>query len=162
MNSQDEQRVNIKFCIHFHKSLTGMAKLLREAYRSECMAELMIHEWQALLCDKKGGQLRMSITETNIYTVRAIIRALEALLHIPGTIIHRIFTKKLKVVPVASVWVLHMLTSDQILIYVKSTSKFLGLLEKDSNYLSRVVTCDKTWVHHYHSLSGKVSIGRRK
>ncbi len=64
MNSQDEQCVNIKFCVHFHKSVMEIIKLLRGAYGSECMPELTIHKGhstfsrnlnEAPLCEKKGG-----------------------------------------------------------------------------------------------------------
>ncbi len=100
MNSQDEQHINIKFCIRFGKAATKMIKLLREEYESECITESTIHKWhstfsknlnEASLIEKKGGEPQMSITETNINTVWAIIdddqhlstSALETLLHIP-------------------------------------------------------------------------------
>ncbi len=76
VNSLEEPHVNIKFCVYLCKLLMGMIKL-REAYRSERMVESIIHEWhstfsknlkEALLCEKKGGQSRTSITEMNINT----------------------------------------------------------------------------------------------
>ncbi len=105
-------------------------KLLREAYGSECecTTESTIHKWHFTfsknlnkepLHEKKDGQPRISITETNISIVQAVIddnqhlstRAVEALLHIPQMIIHHILKEKL-MVHRASTWVPHMLTSD--------------------------------------------------
>ncbi len=49
MNSQDEQRVNIKFCILLCKSVMETIKLLREVCCPECMTESPIHERQFLI-----------------------------------------------------------------------------------------------------------------
>ncbi len=103
-----------------------MIKLLREACGLECIAESMIHKWhstfsknvcEVLLCEKKGGQPRTSIIETNINTLQEVIDddrnlstgTLEALLHILRAIIHCILTEKLAMVRMASTWVPHML-----------------------------------------------------
>ncbi len=91
--------------------------------------------------------------ETEHNTVRAVTddyrhlstRALEALLHIPWTIIHHILSEKLEMVHMASTWLPHMLTSDWMWICIESASKFPGLIAEDSTYLNRVVTCDETW-----------------
>ncbi len=72
----------------------------------------------------------MLIVETNNKTVRAVIdddrhlstRTLEALLHIPQMIIHRILVEKLEMMRVASTRVPHMLTSGQTQIHVESAS----------------------------------------
>ncbi len=78
MISQNEQRVNIKFCVYLRKQSMETIKLLREAYGSECMAASTIYEWyysfsenrnKAPLHEKKSGQPRMSIMETNINTI---------------------------------------------------------------------------------------------
>ncbi len=98
--------------------MTETNELLREANGSGCVAESMVHKWhstfqtnlnEVLLLEKKGGRLQMSITETNINTMRAVIddnrhlstRALGALLLIPPMIIRRILTEKLEMVCVA-------------------------------------------------------------
>ncbi len=85
----------------------------------------------------------MLTTETNINTVRAVIdddqhlstRALEVFLHIIWTIILCILTKKLEMVSVAQTSVSHMLTDDQMRIYVVSTWKFMALITEYSTYL---------------------------
>ncbi len=180
VNSRDEQLVNIKFCVHLRKLGMETIKLLREACGCVCMAELTTHKWhstfstnlnEALLREKKGGEPPMLIMETSINTVRAVVndhwhlstKALEALLHIPQMMIHLYLTEKQEMAHVASVWVLHTLTSDQMWIYVQGASKFLRLIAEDSTYQNQVMTCDETWAHHYdRSLSRKVSIGRGK
>ncbi len=79
----------------------------------------------------------------NINTVQAVIgdshlstRALENLLHILRMIIHCILAEKLEMLRIASTWVPHMLTSDQIQIHVMITSKFLELIAEDLTNLS--------------------------
>ncbi len=114
---------------------------------------------------RKGGQPRVLIMEKNINTIRVVIDddrhlstgALEALLYIPRMIIHHILTKKLEMMYVASTWVWHMLTRDQMSICIERTSKFLGFIVEDSTYLNNVVMCDETWVHHYDPLTKRES-----
>ncbi len=64
---------------------------------------------------------------------------------------------------VTSIWVPHMLISDQMWICVESTSNFLGLIVEDLTYVNRVVVCDETRLHHYNLLTKwEISVGRGK
>ncbi len=59
MNFQDEQRINIKFCVHLHKLVIEIIKLLIEAYRFKCMAETMIHQVEFHLLKKPEWSTQM-------------------------------------------------------------------------------------------------------
>ncbi len=52
MNSQDEQHINIKFCIRLQKSVIETIKLMSEAHSTECMAEWIICKWQSTFSKK--------------------------------------------------------------------------------------------------------------
>ncbi len=45
INSQNEQHINIKFCICVHKSATEMIKMLRATYRFQCIST--IYKWHS-------------------------------------------------------------------------------------------------------------------
>ncbi len=127
-------------------------------------------DWSITMWEKRWSTKNVDHGK-NINTVWAVIdddrhlstRALEALLHIPQMIIHCILTEKMEMVHVALIWVLHIVTNDQIQIRDESASKFLGLIQKIR------LTWTEWWramrrgcITKTHSLSERVSTEKRK
>ncbi len=174
MDSKDEQRVNIKFCVRLGKNTVETIALMKQAYGDDSLSPSAIKRWHAeFLKDLNKSPMRQyssgrpnsAVTEININTVRAAIdedrhlsiRALEGILNLSRMTIQRILTDRLGMKRVCSTWVPHMLTRAQLDLRVERANEVLGLIAEDPTYLDRVITCDESWVHYHDPLSKRES-----
>ncbi len=57
----------------------------------------------------------------------------------------------------ASSWAPHMLPSDKMEIWVKSASKFLGLIAENLTFVNWLLTYNETLVVHFNPLTKQLS-----
>ncbi len=95
--------------------------------------------------------------ETNINTVAAIIRddhhmsvrMLESMVHISKLSIHWILSEHLQMCRVYSTWGPHFLMCEQMEWRLEVAKEWVQRVRRNGNFLSKVITSDKTWVHYF-------------
>ena len=69
-----------------------------------------------------------------------------------------ILTSQLKMSHVSARWVPRLLTEEEKQVRVSVSKTFLRKVERDSTFLSRIITTDETWVHYYESEDKRMSV----
>ena len=90
--------------------------------------------------------IKAKIDENRRFTVRALVDELG----IPKTTIHRILSEYLGLKKICARWIPRILSGDQRQKRVESSQRNLDLFQRDpEKFLSRIVTMDESWIHHY-------------
>lgn len=109
--------------------------------------------------EARSGRPSTSTTETNIDNVNRLVlkdrrynvRFIAQEVGLPKSTVHEILKQSLGLSKVCQRWVPRILTTDQKELRVQHSRQLLALYERDpKNFLSRFVTVDETWVHHFH------------
>lgn len=114
---------------------------------------------------------RTSITANNISSVRRLIEddrrrttseiASEVGISYGST--YSILTEELGYRKVCARWVPRLLTADQKLHRLQVCGRLLARFqEQGDQFLTHIITCDETWVHHYTPESKRASMEWRK
>ncbi len=72
---------------------------------------------------------------------------------ISKSFIHRILSKHLQMCRICSTWVPHFLACKQMEHCVEVAKVWVQRVRRDRNFLSKVITCDETWVHYFNPKS---------
>ena len=173
MDLKLEQRFAIKFCVRLKKNVTETIEMMKTAFGNEIYSDMTIRRWHAEFSEGResafltphGGQLITTATDEKKNTIAVAIwedrhlsvRRMEELLHIPKSSIHRILKDNLGMKRVASTWVPHMLTAEQLKTRVDICEENLQRFHDNPDLLKRIITCDEMWVHHYDPQSKRES-----
>ena len=107
--------------------------------------------------DPRFGRPSTSTNDDHVETVRAVIRgnrrltvrevAAEEGISIGSC--HQIFTEKLQMCLVSAKFMPHLMSDDQKENHVKISQELLGNANGNENFLTNIITGDKTWVYGY-------------
>ena len=101
-----------------------------------------------LLSDQITDQIHELIVEDRRISAKSIAEQLD----ISGVRVGSIIHEDLDMRKLSAKWVLKCLNADQKLQRCQSSEQLLEFFQHDPNYfLSRLVTMDETWLHHYDS-----------
>jgi len=169
--SNIEYRTIIKFFTLKGLNATEITEELKEVYDESAPAYSTVAKWVAEFKDDptrdfkdapRSGRPSTTTTDENIKAVEHIVmrdrqisvRRVAAELNIPKTIVHEIMSNYLGMRKVCVRWVPKFLTPLQRANRVECCQELLQACELNSaQFLSRIVTGDETWVHHYDPLS---------
>ncbi len=95
----------------------------------------------------RGGTKKLIVVEVNINAVASVIqedrhasvRLLERQLNIPKSIIHWILTEHLGMCRIASTWVSHFLTMEQMQQHVEACYENFAFIAEDPSVLSKII-----------------------
>jgi [histone H3]-lysine36 N-dimethyltransferase SETMAR len=165
LNISVQQRVNVKFCLKLGKTATECHETLKTVYGSDCLSRTQIFEWykrfkdgrESFEDDERSGRPRTSITDSNVEKVKEVIRkdrrlgvrAIAELTHINRESVRRILVEELDMKKVCAKMVPRLLTPEQKECRMNISADILESIERDPNFLERVVTCDETWIFQY-------------
>lgn len=170
-----EYRAVIKFLTKQGKT----PKLIREemlvVYGNDCPSKSTICEWSKLFKhgreslddDPRQGRPVEVVTEDVVENCKSLIledarlkkRQLSALLGVSETTVFRILHEYLGMSKVSARWVPRMLSPFQMRVRAEASQQFLALCGDEPDLIiSRLVTGDETWVHHYDPESKQESM----
>ncbi len=127
-------------------------------------------DWELTALEPHSGRPTSIVTETNINAVVAIIKedhhimsvkTLESMVHISKSSIHRILSEHLQMHRVCSAWVPHFLMCKQMKQRVEVAKEWVQRVQRDHNFLSKVIVCDKMRVHCFNHKNKRESEDRR-
>jgi len=161
----NEQRMNIKFCVKLGKTQTETNEMLKIAYGDKCLSRTQVFEWHRRFKEgrddvddnQRSGRPIESLTVGNIEKVAEFVKSskkssvkfMEMELGIPQTIVYRILTEKLGLRKVNSKFVPHQLKDEQKMKRMEHCQCIIKEARKDENFLKTIVTGDETWCFQY-------------
>lgn len=168
--SDFEHRAVIKFFTRKGLNATEIKKELDEVYADSAPSYRTVAKWVAEFKDPergfedapRSGRPPTITTSENIEAVDRVvmrdrqvsIRRIADELGISKTIVFEIMTNRLGMKKVCTRWVPKLLTPLQRANRVECCQELLSQSEADpTNFLSRIVTGDESWVYHYDPLS---------
>ncbi len=158
---QTEQRYAIKFSVWLQKSGVETMEMLRQCYGEHYLIHAMILRLhakftadleQSVALQPRSGCNISVWTETTVNTIAAtiredhhlLVRRLKSQIHIPKTTLHRILRDDLGMRYVCSMWVVHMLTREELNTRFEMCQENLNVIKMDTDYLKRVITSDES------------------
>ncbi len=139
---------------------------MKEVYQDDCLGWSTIlsqHNFftkgrESAALELHSGQLALIVIETNINTFAAIIRddrhilvrMLESMVHITKSSIHQFLNEHLQMRRICCTWVPHFFMCEQMKWHVEVAKEWVQTVKRDRNFLSKVIMCDKTWIHYFN------------
>jgi len=168
-----EQRTCLKFCFLLGKTPTESLEMLQEAFKEQTLSCARVFEWFSRF--KKGdlsiedqprsGRPSSSQNNENIAKIREKLNkdhryTIDELSEVTGvswSSVQRILTQDLGMRRVAAKFVPRLITEDQRKSRLAVCQDLKRELENDPNFLSRVITGDKSWCYGYDPESKQAS-----
>jgi len=167
MYQRKEQRVCIKVCANFGKSFTETLTMIQQAFGDQSLSRARVFQWHARF---KTGRTSVDDDErtwrpTSCTTPETVTRIQELLRQDRRRTVHdiaeevgigygtcqRVLTEELGMHRVTAKFVPRILTADQKEQRVNVCAELRQLTSDDETFLSRVITCDESWVCGYDS-----------
>jgi hypothetical protein len=165
MESTLEQRCALHFCFLLKKTASEAHVMLKEAYGDDTMSLSQSNRWfkrfnegdhdvhdkprsgrpSSCRNDEKVTLIKNLVNEDRRKTVRQLSEESEMSL---GSV-HAVLTEDLSMRRVAAKFVPRLLTEEQTENRLNICLDLQARIKTDPNFLSRVVTCDETWVYAY-------------
>ncbi|CAH2257986.1 jg25254 [Pararge aegeria aegeria] len=170
-----EHRAVIKFLTKQGKSVQTILEEMSSVYGESCPGKTMVYKWHTLFKqgrasledDPRPGRPIEVTTPEIIQKVEKLIledarlkkKQLAEMVGVSDTTIFKILHDHLGMTKVSARWVPRMLTPPQKQQRVECSRAFLDLCNEDQDgVLTRIVTGDETWVHHYEPESKQDSM----
>lgn len=170
-----EYRAVIKFLTRQGKSVATIMNEMSLVYGDSCPGKTMVYKWHSLFKqgresledDPRPGRSIEVTTPALIQKVEQIVledarlkkKQLAEMVGVSDTTIFKILHDHLGMSKVSARWVPRILTPLQKQQRVECSRAFLDLCNEDKDgVLSRIVTGDETWVHHYEPESKQDSM----
>lgn len=170
-----EYRAVIKFLTRQGKSVATIMNEMSLVYGDSCPRKTIVYKWHSLFKqgresledDPRPGRSIDVTTPALIQKVEKIVlenarlkkKQLAEMVGVSDTTIFKILHDHLGMSKVSARWVPRMLTPPQKQQRVECSRAFLNLCNEDTDgVLSRIVTGDETWVHHYEPESKQDSM----
>jgi len=164
-----QQRCVTEFCVKLGKSCNETLDMLQQAYGGETLSHAAVFQWWRHFKDSNtrminkahSGRPSTAVTDVNITKAaellendrRLTLRELSASLSISFKCTQHIVTEILQMRCVCARWVPRNLTEEQMQRRVQVCMNTVQMSETIPNILTSIVTCDKSWIHHYDPLS---------
>ena len=161
----DEQYAALKFCFRLNKTSAEAYEMLQEAYGEFVLPYSTARRWFKMFKDgrksisKEGGPGApvIALTEENINTAAVIVRedrritlrTLSEIMNISLGATHMLVTEKLHMRRVCARWVPRLLIPEQKDTRVQVCMQLKMMLQEDPEFLSKVITADESWLHHF-------------
>jgi AraC-like DNA-binding protein len=164
MESKLEQRAAIKFCLKLGKSATETFNLVKTAYGDNALKKTQAYEWfgrfkagrESIKDDERSGRPKDGRNEQTIAKVRDLItsdrrltvREISLQLSLGFGTVQRILTDDLGMSRVSAKMVPKLLT-DEAEKRLTTSQALLQLSEEDTDFMSKIITGDESWVYGY-------------
>ena len=165
-NKKKDQRANIKFCIANGFSAENTFDYLKKSHPTDHYSLRNVYRWYryfnkegrtSLIDRSRCGAPVKKRTQENIDRVQELILNDRRLtvdiisdeLNLSKTIVHRILTENLKMKRVASKVVPRILSDEQKKKRLDNSKEMLLKIQKNPEFLKRVITGDESWVYGY-------------
>jgi hypothetical protein len=166
MQASLEQRYALNFfCVKMGNSASETLEMLSKAYRQATLSSAQVYRWHKAFKDgresvedeQRSGLVSSSKTQRNVDAVMSVlnrdrrltVRMIAEELELAKTVVHEIVTQELMMRKVCAKLVPKYLSSEQ-----KEHRQFvcrdlLDRLVTEPNFMTRVITGDKSWVSEY-------------
>lgn len=172
--TRKEQRAVIRFLWATGLGATEILNQMRPVYGDKCFVLTAVHSWcqkfssgrETLVDDKRSGRHVVATNNEVIEKIDAFIRTdrrvsiTDIVSHtgISRASVHRVVHDHLKFRKVSARWVPRQLKPEQQAVrMIMSLDNLQRYNEEGEEMLSRIVTGDETWVHHYQPESKQAS-----
>ncbi|XP_068238535.1 protein GVQW3-like [Palaemon carinicauda] len=165
MQGNKEQRYTIKFCVKLKKTNHEAYRMLKEVYGDEQICQASFYWWfnrfsegnEQVEGKPRSGAPNSARKEENINEVRRLVmqdrritaRMISEAVGISIGRVEAVLTKDLNPHKVCAKFVPKILSDDQKQFRVECCTDILEMIEADSGFLNKVVTCDQSWVFTY-------------
>jgi len=173
------QRIIIKFLANEGVSATEILGRLRAQFGENTLSRTQVFDWHKKFRDGRSTveneahrrRPRTSVTDDHIRTVKDLIaedrrinvREIASEVGISYGSVETIIRDHLNLSKVSARWVPRLLTDQQKQIRKEVCERHLVRHSQEGDdFLTRIVTCDETWVHHYTPESKQASKEWRK
>ncbi|XP_068235595.1 protein GVQW3-like [Palaemon carinicauda] len=173
MLGNKEHRYAIKFCVKLKKHKQEAHGMLKEAYGDEQMSQASFYRWfnrfsegnEQVEDEPRSGAPNCARKEENINEVlrlvmqdrRITVRRISEAVGISIATVETVLTEDLKFHKVFAKFVTKILSDDQKQFRVECCTDILEMVDSDSGFLDKVVTCDESWVFTYDAESNRQS-----
>lgn len=179
VHSSIAQRVIIKFLAAEGVKPAEILRRLTAQFGKETLSRARVFAWHKQFVDGRhhveneshNRRPRTSITENNISCVRRLIEddkrlttsEIASKVGISYGSTYSILTEELGYRKVCARWVPRLLTAEQKLNRLQVCERLLARFREEGDpFLTHIITCDETWVHHYTPESKQASMEWRK
>lgn len=165
VNLKIEQRINIKFLVKLKKSPTECFLMLTEVFGDNALSRARVFEWHKRFTegreevedDERPGRPVSSRTEGNVQKIsdivrkdrRLSIRIIADMVNINKETVRQTLHDELNMTKVCAKMVPKNLTQEQKDNRKAICSDIMERLKEEPDLLTRVITCDETWVFQY-------------
>lgn len=165
MDLKLQQRASIRFCVLLDKTPSQTLEMLQQAYKEQAMGKTQVFEWHKRFREGKNdledaprpGRPSTSKTETNVNTIDAMLREdrrlsitkIAEIMKISYGSAEDIVRNVLGYRKVAAKWVPRVISDEQKAHRVMACQQWKGRLQREPDFLDKVITCDESWFHHY-------------
>ncbi len=160
-----KQRIVIEFCVRVGKTAAETVLLLNQAYGQSALKKTQIFYWhksfqsgrQDVVDRTRAARQRTGRSAENVQKVKELVEAdrrlsvtaLSGLTGIPATSVFQILTKDLSLKRRSAKFIPHLLTDAQQAHRLHISQRLLQKISADPDFLSTVITMDKTWTYQY-------------
>ncbi|XP_011706123.1 PREDICTED: putative uncharacterized protein FLJ37770, partial [Wasmannia auropunctata] len=165
MDEKEKKRVAIKFCCKADFSAAKTFELIQKAYGESALSRISVFEWhkrfregrETVKDDERSGRPTVTRTNENIAAVAKLIkedrnvtsRMIEEILNIPKTVVLRILREDLNKRKLCARFIPHALTQEQMDDRIEYCQDLLSMIDRDENFLDKIITGDETWCFAY-------------
>lgn len=163
---QNEQRIIIKFYVKLGKCFNEIYEDLQKVYGGNCLSRTAVYKWisrfnggrETVKDDHRKGRPVTATADEKLTAVeefvkedrRVTIQDIADEFDISYGSAQDILTNKLGMRRVSARWVPRILSSDQMRERVRKCREYRRrYAEEGDTFLSRIITCDETWVHMF-------------
>lgn len=164
------RRTAIQFCVQTGMTPIDTYKKLKSTERYSGVSRSLVFKWHSRFSDgwtdsaQRGRKPYMDVG--NLKATKDVIdgdrrktvREVSECTGISKSSVQRILTSQLKMSHVSARWVPRLLTEEEKQVRVSASMTFLRKVERDSTFLSRIITTDETWVHYYEPEDKRMSM----
>lgn len=170
LEEEKARRTAIEFCVQTRMTPTDTYKQLQSTERYSGVSRSLVFKWHSRFssgwtgCAQRGRKPYMSVG--NVKATKDVIdgdrrktvREVAECASLSKSSVQRILTSQLKMSHVSARWVPRLLTEEEKQVRVSASKTFLRKVERDSTFLSRIITTDETWVHYYEPEDKRMSM----
>jgi transposase len=165
MDTAEEQRACIEFCVKNGKTSAETLQMLRTAFSDDCLSQTVVYQWvkrfkegrESLKDDLRPGRPSTARNEQKVAQVHEKIRADRHLtlreiaeeVNISFGSCQAILTEDLAMRCVAAKFVPRLLSDDQKSQRLEVCEELKRRVEMEPHFMSRIITGDETWVYGY-------------
>ena len=164
-----EHKTVIRYCVNRGLTPIQTKKEMESTGKYANVSRALIYKWHKRFTDgwtdnvTQGRKKKDNLTTINFVKKvidedrRQTVREVAEKTGISKSAIQRILSNDLGMSRVFARWVPRLLTEDEMNTRVAASKQFLARINRDPDFLNKIITMDETWIHYYEPESKRQS-----